>query len=44
MSNFTRIRLTIQTLRDCYSHQNLSKELILVCLFDIDFQCKYVGL
>ena len=42
ISNFTRIRRTIGTLKACYPCQSVDKATVLECLNDKDFQHKYV--
>lgn len=43
MSNYTRIKRTIQALQFAYPNQEISKESVLNCLDDTEFQTKYVN-
>ena len=43
MKTYTKIKRTILALQYCYPLQKISKESILFCLNDEDFQSKYVS-
>lgn len=42
MTNFVKIKRTIQALQYCYPNQTILKDTIVKCLCDSDFQSKYV--
>ena len=43
MSNFTKIKRTIQVLQNCYPNQKITKETIIKCLCNQDFQDIYIN-
>ena len=43
MSNYTKIKRTIQALQYCYPEQKTARTAILLCLADDQFQSKYVN-
>lgn len=43
MSNYIKIKRTIQALRYCYPDQQIAKFTIMLCLHDVEFQSKYVS-
>jgi hypothetical protein len=43
MTNFTRIKRTIQTLNYCYPNQLINKATILQCLKNNEFQAIYIN-
>jgi hypothetical protein len=43
MTNYTKIKRTIQALQYCYPMQTISKCTIAKCLNDADFQTKYIN-
>jgi hypothetical protein len=43
MKTYTKIKRTIQTLKNCYTNQHISKETVINCLNNDDFQTRYVN-
>ena len=43
LSNFTRIKRTIQALSGCYPNQSIDKETVLNCLQNTEFQAIYIN-
>jgi hypothetical protein len=43
MTNFTRIKRTIQALNYCYPNQSIYKETVLNCLNNTEFQAIYIN-
>jgi hypothetical protein len=43
MSNYIKIRRTIQALQYCYPEQQIAKSTVILCLCDREFQVKYVN-
>ena len=43
LSNFTRIKRTIQALNNCYPNQSIDKETVLNCLQNAEFQAIYIN-
>lgn len=43
MSNYTRIKRTIQALKFAYPFQEIGKKAVLNCLVNTEFQNKYVN-
>jgi hypothetical protein len=43
MSNYTKIRRTIQALQYCYNDQQIAKSTVILCLCDKEFQSKYIN-
>jgi hypothetical protein len=43
MSNYQKIRRTLQALFDCYPNQKIDKLVVVMCLNDVEFQSKYVN-
>jgi hypothetical protein len=43
LSNFTRIKRTIQALSGCYLNQRIDKETVLNCLQNAEFQAIYIN-
>jgi hypothetical protein len=43
LTNYTRIRRTINALQVCYTDQKIDRDLITRCLKNVEFQSKYVN-